>query len=230
MKFPFAPSVTPKLIAFLKKNSLSMHDFEILYQIGKCCHMSETFLIKRCVSSFRDTYDEPVSDIYIQKSLKALMERRLLQKIDSKALEAIVSAMPKNDVTPKPVDGFPGIGDIDFTQEGAHLYLEMRHRVFHPKETDYWCAVLLGEQEGHIQILATTKSAANGFLHDTMPPGSIVKRSKFEKVGPWITRWWEIFPNGWRLEVDIERNKSVENEKRKEVIKRRRRPGENPER
>lgn len=205
MKYPFSSDATPRLIIFLKKNNLNIYEYEILDQIGKCSHMSEAFLIKRCVSSFRVTYkDEHVSEVHIQKSLNALMKRGLLQKIDSKVLEVIVSMVPKNDITPEPVNGFPCVGDIDFTQEGAYFFLEMERCVFYPKETDNWYAAELEAQEGHIQILATTKTAADNFLADIMPQGSIIRKSKLEKVGPWVTRWWRTFPNGWRLEVEIE--------------------------
>jgi hypothetical protein len=142
-----------------------------------------------------------LSEAECHAGLWACLRRGLLRIVDEQAVEE-VRALLRNDpvVLPVPTRVERQPGEIDFTPDGADLYLRIAAEWLGPDWEDalnvrndyYWEVHHYCEAEEGLQGLV-----------EHAPRGYVVRASKLAPIGPWCVYWWERFPAGYRLEIQI---------------------------
>jgi hypothetical protein len=134
--------------------------------------------------------------------LDACLAKGWVRIIDCRAaaeIEAMLRADPAIVLLPDEV--IPGDEEVDFTPAGAALYRAISEEFLGPGWEDDLSAWKELDREEHrygeteADILSALQEYENRRLD--------VVASRVVPIGPWGVYWWERFPSGYRLEVDV---------------------------
>ncbi len=138
------------------------------------------------------------SEDICRTGLESCLSHGWLMIVDRHALDVIQALLHDEPaLMPLELDG----GEIDFAPGGAALYRMLAAEAFGQEwedDLEVWKAYY---REEH-RYCETTDDVA-GLLQEYADFGEIVRTSKVVPLGPWCVRWWERFPSGFRLEVEI---------------------------
>lgn len=92
-------------------------------------------------------------------------------------------------------------GEIDFSPAGAALYRMISAEWLCPDWEDalivsrgyYW-------EEHHY---CEAEDGFEGVVQEHIAKGDVVRASRVVPIGPWCVHWWEQFPSGYRLELEL---------------------------
>jgi hypothetical protein len=137
-----------------------------------------------------------------QAGLEACFRRGLLRIVDQQAIDEVRALLRDDQVSlpvPTKVERQPG--EIDFTPVGAGLYRRIAAEWLGPDWEDalnvsneyYWEEHRYCESEEGLQ----------GLVEEHAVRGTVVRARKLVPIGPWCVHWWERFPAGYRLELQI---------------------------
>jgi hypothetical protein len=92
-------------------------------------------------------------------------------------------------------------GGIDFSPDGARLYRMIQAERLGPDWEDalhvsreyYW--------EEH--CYSTSEEGFERVVQEHIARGVVVQASRVVPIGPWCVHWWERFPAGYRLELEL---------------------------
>ena len=92
-------------------------------------------------------------------------------------------------------------GEIDFSPSGAALYRMISAEWLGPDWEDnlnvsrgyYW-------EEHHY---CEAEEGFEGIVQKHVAKGDVVRASRVVPIGPWCVHWWERFPSGYRLELEL---------------------------
>jgi hypothetical protein len=100
---------------------------------------------------------------------------------------------------PSRVERWPG--EIDFTPCGAALYRMIAAEWLGPDWEDALIVENTYYREEH--RYCETLEPLEGIVADDTATENMVRASKIVPIGPWCVYWWERFPAGYRLEMQI---------------------------
>ena len=152
----------------------------------------------------KDSTKEPgvtVSEDECRDGLETCLRYGWLRWLDGTAVDEI-HALLREAPTLLPVGSevVPG-GDIDFTFRGAALYRMIAAEWLGPDWEDALEVSKEYYREEHRYCEA--ERGLQGIAQGYMDRGEVVRASKVVSLGPWCVYWWERFPDGYRLELQI---------------------------
>ncbi len=111
---------------------------------------------------------------------------------------------PSNPGDPvySPIPAGEGWGEIDFTPAGADLYRVLSAEWLGPDWEDALAVSHGYYREEHRYCEAEEGFA--GIVEEYVAKGGVVRSCRVVPIGPWCVHWWERFPSGVRLELEIE--------------------------
>jgi hypothetical protein len=92
-------------------------------------------------------------------------------------------------------------GEIDFSEAGAALYRMISAEYLEPGWEDNLVASRRYYVEEHLYC-----ETEDGFRIDVqalIAQGSVIQARRLVSIGPWCVHWWERFPSGYRLELEV---------------------------
>jgi hypothetical protein len=112
-----------------------------------------------------------------------------------------VDPMWPGRLRPIPLPDAYRLGRIDFTPAGAALYRMTSAEWLGPDWEDdlivsrgyYW-------EEHHY---SETDEGFDHIVQEHVAKGDVVRARRVEPIGPWCVYWWERFPAGYRLELEL---------------------------
>jgi hypothetical protein len=134
--------------------------------------------------------------------LDACLRHGWLRVVDKQAADE-VHALLREDAAmmPVPREAGSGLEDIDFTPCGATLYRMIAAEWLGPDWEDdlqVWKEYYREEHQ-----YGVTEEGLRGIVEDHEARGEVVRSSKLVPIGPWCVFWWERFPAGFRVEIEI---------------------------
>lgn len=102
---------------------------------------------------------------------------------------------------PVPIPDAYLLGQIDFTQTGAALFRAICAEWLGPDWEDD-----LEVSNGHYREVHYYCESDEGFAdtaEEHVAKGDVVRAHRVVPLGPWCVRWWERFPAGYRLELEL---------------------------
>ena len=202
----YTPETTAKLDRFLDAARLDRKRFWLFDQIGMCDHLPEKTLVKGSVQEAARCGDPlwTISEPDARAALRSLIDAGILQNIDRSSVREITAYLDRDPSAEGPAYGLPPEGTIDFTLQGAELYLRMLREVFQETPDEEEIGALLEVNASHWKIYSTTREGATEcFYDDFFRCYSAVRAGDIVEIGPWRERWWRRMPRGWRLDVEI---------------------------
>lgn len=131
-------------------------------------------------------------------ALEDCLERGWLTLVTEDHLARVENVVSQRS-TFDPIDGYPKLGDVDFSIEGAELFITVRDRICGPDfDIDDPCETFESGVYHHYFRLEKAALAFNNYLLDE--PEVATVDGPFE-IGPWCVNWWWHFPDGFRLDV-----------------------------
>ncbi len=101
-----------------------------------------------------------------------------------------------------PIPTGNGWGEIDFTPAGADLYRAISAEWLGADWEDDLAVSKEYYREEHRYCEAEEGFA--GIVEEYTAKGEVVRARRVVPIGPWCVHWWERFPSGVRLELQIE--------------------------
>jgi hypothetical protein len=92
-------------------------------------------------------------------------------------------------------------GAIDFSPSGACFYRNLAAEIFGPTWEDDIVAWREIYREEHRYCAA--ESGLVNLEAEYAARGEYVRATRLIPIGPWCVHWWERYPAGYRLELDI---------------------------
>jgi hypothetical protein len=93
-------------------------------------------------------------------------------------------------------------GEIDFTPAGAALYRMIGAEYLGPDWEDEVSVYKEHYREEH--RYCETEEGLGGIVKEYEDTGEVVRASRLIPLGPWCVYWWRRFPQGYRLELEID--------------------------
>lgn len=138
----------------------------------------------------------------MQSGLDECVRYGWLRIVDERAIEEI-QTLVRNDPTALPVPDAVRVhlGEIDFTPCGATLYRMIAAEWLGPDWEAALCTESCSSWEEHRYCEAL--EGFQGIIEEHEGMGAVVRARQVVPIGPWCVYWWERFPAGYRLELQI---------------------------
>jgi hypothetical protein len=144
-----------------------------------------------------------VSEEDCRKGLDACLDYGWLRIVDLQVMNEI-RALLQDDSALLPVssDVQGRWGEIDFSPDGAALYRMIAAEWLGPNWEDnlfvekgyYW------EEHRYYE----SEDGLRDVVQEHVDRGEVVRASRVTPIGPWCVYWWERFPIGYRMELEID--------------------------
>jgi hypothetical protein len=144
-----------------------------------------------------------ISEEEYRSGLEACLRYGWLRVVDQHAVGEVWSLL-RNDpaLLPVPGEAVSSLGVIDFSPDGAALYRMIAAEWLGPDWEDnlsVWKAYYWEEHR-----YCETEEGLRGIVQEHSDSGNVVRSSKVVPIGPWCVWWWERFPVGFRMELEVE--------------------------
>lgn len=138
----------------------------------------------------------------IRAALDHAVNANLLRVVDQPVL-AELAARDELDPATAVLPGYatPNIGQVTFTTSGAALYRRILEDSLGVAWEDALYVSRGTEWEAHHYCAA--EAPFFGTIAEHQSRGEIVRGLRLVPIGPWCVKWWERFPDGYRLELDL---------------------------
>jgi hypothetical protein len=153
-------------------------------------------------SSAETFFGVSASEEECRAALEACLRYGWLRVVDQPAVEevqALLSIDPTFLAVPGEVQS--RLGEIDFTPWGAVLYRTIAAECLGPDWEDALSVWKESYREEHHYCEA--EESLRGIAEEHVAKGEIVLASRIVPLGPWCVKWWESYPSGYRLELEI---------------------------
>jgi hypothetical protein len=114
-------------------------------------------------------------------------------------VHSLLAADPVFQPVPRIVEQF--VGFVDFTPTGATVYRATSAEIFGENREAALCVSLQTYREEH--RYSESKSGFQEVFQEIAQHGEHILAMQIVPLGPWCVYWWEQFPAGFRLEVQI---------------------------
>jgi hypothetical protein len=165
-------------------------------------HKSAASLLRWAAESRDAHFGVTVSEKERRIALYACLRYGWLRSVDRNAVDE-VRALLRNDpaLLPVPSKVESNEGEIDFSPDGAALYRTVAAEWLGPTWEDglrvgkahYW----------EVHRYCETEEGLQGIVQKHEDRGEIVRASRVVPIGPWCVYWWERYPAGYRMELQI---------------------------
>ncbi|MBS0262514.1 MAG: hypothetical protein JSS02_11235 [Planctomycetes bacterium] len=102
---------------------------------------------------------------------------------------------------PKPFSANEYWGDVDFTPAGADLYQRLLAEWLGPDSDDRLSVSRAYSSEEH--RYCESAEPFPDIIQEHEARGAIVHATRIIEIGPWCVYWWQQFPAGYRLELEL---------------------------
>lgn len=102
---------------------------------------------------------------------------------------------------PAPMPAAPRFGKIDFTLVGATLYQMISAEWLGPDWEDALCVSRRYYREEHHYSKA--EEIFEAVMQEHFAEGDAILARRIVPIGPWCVFWWERFPSGYRLDLEL---------------------------
>jgi hypothetical protein len=148
------------------------------------------------------SFNVRVSEADCRTALDACLRKGWLRAADPPAIDE-VRALLRDDPATLPVTCQIARreDEIDFTPEGAALYRRIAAEWLGPDWEDRLTVENEYYREEH--WYCEEEEGLQGIASGYQARGEVVRASRLTAIGPWCVYWWERFPAGYRLELEI---------------------------
>jgi hypothetical protein len=144
-----------------------------------------------------------ISEGECREGLNACIGHGWLRVLDPQTIDEIRSLL-RNDprFEPVPSDVFINHGTIDFSPSGAAMYRMIAADWLGPAWEDEIdvCKEWFWEEHRYCE----TAEGLRDVVQEHVDRGRIVQARRVVPIGPWCVYWWERFPGGYRMELEID--------------------------
>jgi hypothetical protein len=198
MPHPSPGPAPQRLRQILDCHNVAFAEWVMLAAMDRGWTRSRAHLPKWVAESANRHFGITVSDDECQAGLEACFRNGWLTIMDANATDK-VKAVLRDEPAMMPVAG--EWSEIDFTSGGATLY---RNIAAEWLGTD-WEDELRVEKETYREEhrYCENEDGLRGIVPEYAHRGEVVRPSKVVPIGPWCVYWWERFPVGYRLELQI---------------------------
>jgi hypothetical protein len=198
----FREKALPRLRHVLDRHNVALAEWLLFEAMEGDCHWSASDLPKWTARSATERFGVTASEDECRAGLEACLRNRWLRVVDQHALNE-VQALLQEDRTLLSLSGRVGpcCGKIDFTPGGAALYRMICAEWLGPDwedELSVW-----NDYYREVHHYCEAQEGLRGIVHTYVDEGEAIRASKLVPIGPWCVYWWERFPAGYRLELQI---------------------------
>lgn len=180
-------------------HGLSVAEWIVLSTVELCDARPAT--LYQCVSRWsKEVFPHrPLSEGEADAAVNACFARNWIAPVDVVALQENAVRLQHRGIL-GPVFGMPQPGRVDFTAAGAEFFTKARDDIYGNdiKSATEWSCLLA--HCGHFYYL-DRQEAENEHTSIARDPYSAV--GVIEETGPWMVRWWETHPRGYRFEITV---------------------------
>jgi hypothetical protein len=144
--------------------------------------------------------DKPFADAAMNEALNSCFDKNLLQIMSAATVDLIRDTLAEAG-SPLPLDGLPLPGMVDFTDAGASVFKAIaRSRDDLMAKPSNVPAVELVVSRKTLYFRDEQRAAeAHARLNSDQRNGKI---GDIERIGRWCVNWREVWPEGFRFEID----------------------------
>lgn len=140
-----------------------------------------------------------VSEEENQAALTGCLAKGWLQFVDEAVLGRIQSEIREAGIL-GPIYGYPALGGINFTHEGAEQWLNIRNKLWNDQASKpfVYCDTVCEKHAFYF----SSEAKAVAELDRWKRSESVVAAVGPFPIGPWRANWWRRFSKGYRIEVE----------------------------
>jgi hypothetical protein len=146
-------------------------------------------------------YGVTASEDECRTGLESCLRYGWLRIVDEHAFEQIAALLRDEPALMPVATEVGGRGEIDFAPCGAALYRMIGAEWLGSDWEEDLTVWKESYREEHRYCEA--QEGLRGILQKYADAGEVVRASKVVPIGPWCVYWWERFPSGYRLELEI---------------------------
>ncbi len=200
--YPNENSNPQRLQQVLDAHNVTGAEWLILAAIERSYTGTESALFNWVAETAADYFGTTFSDEESRAALDACLRYGWLRIVDQYAFDEIEEQL-RDDTAALLVPGeaHRRLGEIDFTPQGATLYRMLAADWLGP---DWEDGILVSHdyfQEVHFysecEDVLNSAARREGIREDA------VRARRVIPIGPWCVSWWERFPAGFRMELEI---------------------------
>jgi len=135
-----------------------------------------------------------------RNALARLLARGLVQNVSARSLHGMRLIVQRRCGI-GPVSGWPNIGHIDLTEEGAKIGCLIIRGISHESDEYGWSAIRR-VCDKHVQLFNISRKAVLNDLAELNPSARPqISVTGPVSIGPWRDRWWLEFSRGARIDI-----------------------------
>jgi hypothetical protein len=165
-------------------------------------YKSASYLPRRVAASAAEQVGVKVSEDECRTGLEACLRSGWLRVVDQLAVDEVHALVRDDPALPAvPGEVMSRRGEIDFTPCGATLYRMIAAEWLGPDWEDGLRVWKESYREEH--RYCEGEEGLRNIVQELAGGGEVVRASKVVAIGPWCVRWWDRFPGGYRLELQV---------------------------
>jgi hypothetical protein len=199
---PRGPGANPRRLPHvLDCHHVLLTEWLLLAAMDAGWYQSASGLPRLVAESADRHFGVTASEDECRSGLDACLRNGWLRAVDQQAIDD-VEALLRDEPTAMPVAvETAGWGEIDFTPCGAALYRMIAAEWLGPNWEDELCVWKESYREEH--RYCESEEGLRDVMEQYAAGRERVRASRVVAVGPWCVYWWEQFPAGYRLELQI---------------------------
>jgi hypothetical protein len=198
---PLTPSSAKRLQHLLDCHNVTRAEWGLFCAIDGHMRKVPGCLVRSAPRLAEKAPGPPLSSADVQRGLETCLANGWLRTVDE-AVRQEVLLLLRDDPALAPLSkATSSLGELDFTSTGARLYQMISAECFGVN----WDSAVTVEQTRYREEhrYCASEEGIRAALAWYAQQGENVLRSRIIPIGPWCVRWWERFPAGYRLEVEI---------------------------
>jgi hypothetical protein len=187
----------------LNRHNVNLGEWLILSGLDRDAAASPGSLPREVVENAREVFGITTSEPECRAALYSCLRNHWVWVIDEAAANRVFSLLGQ-DAAIKPLLQPPGLplGAVDLTPGGAALYQMVAAECFGPD----WDAEVSVSRDYYIKVhfYCETEEGLQARLQ-SLPRGGVpvLSTSPIVPLGPWCVAWWQRYPSGYMVEVEI---------------------------
>jgi hypothetical protein len=186
--------LSERVATFLARNHLTEVECQLLYVVGTV-ELPTNKLIQFAIQEhlLARFFSKPTRRRYLS-ALKSLLRKRLIQRITPATLRRIARFLLA-DRAVGPIEGFPQVGHIDFTSNGALLFMHLCS-ILEPDHGNVGYASCVQISPGCLLAIGTSEADVDGAIQGFPSNMSSIRGDPLISIAAWRDRWWRKHTHG----------------------------------